>query len=183
MTTENTTPTPVEKKTSARPGLVAGAILILVGLLALAQQFIHLDWLGLAFLPALALIFSAAGLIYKKIGLIIPGGILAGIGAGAIASETFALPEPQDGGRFLLIFAGGWALITLFSIVLHLRDRQQEIAWWALIPGTIIGLVGAAILIGGNALKALEILGQGWPVILIAIGLYIILRRKQVQEG
>ena len=182
MTTENTTSTAVEKKFNTRPGLVAGIILILVGLMALAQQFIRLDWLGLAFLPTLALIFMATGLIYKKIGLIIPGGILAGIGAGAIASETLPLGEPQDGARFLLIFAAGWALITLLSAVLHLRDRKQEIAWWALIPGTIIGLIGAAILIGGTALKALELLGQGWPVILIALGLYILLRRKQVEN-
>lgn len=181
MTTQSNQ-TIVEKK-KINGGLVGGMVLILVGLLALVQQFVKVDWFGMAFLPGLALIFIAAGLVRNQIGFIIPGGILAGIGTGVIVESRLQMPELQEGGTMLLIFAAGWVLITLLSFVLHARDARQEVAWWALIPAGIMGLIGAAILMGGTALKALEVVGKGWPVILIAIGLYIMLRRKQIQEN
>ena len=181
MTTENVTPVEM-KKTSPRTGLVAGMILILIGLLALVQQFVKLEWTGMAFLPALGLIFITAGLLKKKVGFLIPGGILAGIGVGAILVETLPLSETATGAIFLLTFAGGWVLISLLSLIVHRMDVREEIAWWPFIPAGIMGLIGAAILIGGQALKVLELLGQGWPVILIVVGLYIILRRKQIQQ-
>lgn len=181
MTTENTTPI-VEKKVSTRSGLIGGMILILVGLLALAQQFIKADWFDMAFLPGLALIFLAAGILRNQVGLVIPGGILAGIGTGVILESSLSLREPLNGAVILLCIAGGFALITLVSFVLRARSPRTEIAWWALIPGGIMAVIGGAILLGGSALQALEIVGRGWPVILIALGLYILLRRKQLQD-
>jgi len=62
-------------------GVVGGAILISIGLFTLIQQFVQIHW-GLYFLPFLALIFLVAGIVGRRPGLLIPGGILAGIGAG-----------------------------------------------------------------------------------------------------
>lgn len=176
MTAENMNPV-VEKKVQ-RSGLIGGMILILVGLLALLQQFVSLAWLGDLFLPGLALVFIAAGLLRNQVGLIIPGGILAGIGAGAIVENSLRLPEAQSGAVVLMVFACGWALITLLSAVINRRDSRQGIAWWALIPAGVMGAIGGLILIGGTALKALELAGKAWPLVLIALGLYLLLRRK-----
>jgi hypothetical protein len=52
---------------------------------------------------------------------------------------------------------------------------------WALIPGGIMALIGAAVIGGGIFEQTLEMLGQYWPVILIAVGLGILVngaRRK-----
>ena len=76
MNAQLPTPTP----TPARSGVIAGVALIAIGLLALLSQLVDLQNFGLLVLPTLALIFLAWGLITRTFGLIIPGGILAGIG-------------------------------------------------------------------------------------------------------
>lgn len=157
-----------------RNRVVGGLALIVVGLIAFAAQFIDAEWLGLLILPALGFIFLAWGLITRQSGLLIPGGILSGLGAGTLLLtgpyET-AAGETQA-GIFLLAFAAGWVLIpilaTLFTPERHL---------WALIPAAVLALIGAGLLFGGAALTALEWLGRIWPVFLILGGLLLIFRR------
>lgn len=165
--------TNMSEPTGRRNQWVGGAILITIGLFLLAAQIFHGDWEA-AIPLGLGLIFLLWGSLVRKVGLLIPGGILSGIGVGALLIEgpfsTWA--EETSGGLFLLCFAGGWALITVTSALF-----THKTAWWALIPGGILALVGAALLIGGPALQALELLGQGWPVILILVGLYLVIVR------
>ena len=181
MTIENKTN---NLSSAAKPrSWVGGLVLIIVGVFFLLQQILDLN-LGLYFLPGLALVFILSGLAARKIGLIIPGGILAGIGTGAALLEGpfKAVQEPRQGGFFLLAFAGGWVLITLLSLVLKAMDAKSPVAVWPLIPGSIIALTGGALVVGGDALKVMNVVGQGWPIILIAVGLYIVLRRKEIQN-
>lgn len=160
--------------------LVAGVILILIGLFALASTLMSNLFAGQFFLPLLGTCFLAWGLITRKTGLLIPGGILLGLGVGAVLIEgPFAeVADPARGGIFLLAFASGWVLISLLTFY----TEQGTFVWWPLIPGGVLGLVGAALLAGGAAFRLLELLGQGWPVVLIALGLYMILRRKEMKE-
>src|SRR5512135_2339969 len=106
-------PTPPEVPTPSGPtprrrssGLVWGAVLIFIGLFALVEQVFHLDF-GMFFLPTLAVIFLLAGILGRRYGLIIPGGILAGIGVGALLMEgPFKyLADPERGGVFMITFA------------------------------------------------------------------------------
>ena len=154
--------------------IVAGLALIVIGLVALAAQFIDSPNLGLLVLPTLAIIFLAWGLITRTFGFIIPGGILAGIGLGAILvqSDLTSQHELMQGGVFMLAFAGGWALITLLSV--FTTDRLQ---WWPLIPAGIMAIIGALLLAGEAGLKVLELSEYIWPIALIVVGLAIILRR------
>lgn len=179
-------PKTVQTNVADRParGLLAGVALILIGLLVLAAQFLpnfHFDKL---FLPALALIFLAWGMVAHKTGLLVPGGVLMGIGAGAylIEGPLAGLQETTIGGVFMLAFAGGWLLITLLSLAMHAYAPEAERAFWPLIPAGIFILIGAALLMGGTALTVLQYVGQGWPVVLIAVGLYLVLRRKEVHS-
>jgi hypothetical protein len=185
------TPTPAESQTppalpkSSTPGgsthqrrpsgLVWGAVLIFIGLFALLEQIFHLDF-GLFFLPLLAAIFLLAGILGRRSGLIIPGGILAGIGVGALLIDgPFSyLSDQGHGGLFMLTFAGGWLLITLASL---LTDR---VMLWPLIPGAFMGLFGIALL--GEQAGLLNLFTLGWPIILIAIGLYLVLRRRELTK-
>lgn len=154
---------------------IAGIALISIGLLVLAAQFIEWEVLGLLFLPALALIFVVWGIVTREGGLLIPGGILAGIGAGVILMDSSltaaATGETAEAGIFLVAFAAGWALVTLLSAIF-----TDETIWWALIPGSILGAIGGALMIGGPALDLLEWIGRLWPLGLVVVGAYLLYR-------
>ncbi len=167
--------TNVTHSSDRRGALVGGALLIAIGLLVLLAQNIKTEALGLLFLPALGGLFLVAGIVGRQAGLIIPGGILTGIGLGAIFTQNPALaatPTAQ-GGVFFIGFAVGWFLITVLS-KLFTHDTQ----WWPLIPGAIMALIGGALMLGGAALNVLEFAGRWWPLILVALGLIIIARRR-----
>ncbi len=171
-------PTPGAPTPRRSSGLVWGAILIAIGLFALLQQVAHFD-LGLYFLPLLAVIFLLAGVLGRRYGLIIPGGILAGIGAGALLIDGPNAPfsylaDPERGGVFMITFAGGWLLITLASLLIG------RVILWPLIPGAFLGLFGVALL--GTQTGLLSVVSLGWPIILIAIGLYLVLRRRELTK-
>jgi hypothetical protein len=161
--------------TERRSSMVGGALLVAIGLLVLLAQNVKTESLGLLFLPALGGLFLIAGIVGRQAGFIIPGGILTGIGLGAILTQnpTIAITDTAEGGAFFIGFALGWFLITVLS---KLFTPQPQ--WWALIPGTIMALIGGALLLGGTALNVLEFAGKWWPLILIGVGLAVIARRR-----
>ncbi len=121
---------------------VAGVILILIGGVYLADQFFHTGWLPWIILPVIALLFLIGGGRLHKIGLIIPGGLLGGVGIG-LYFMFYRLPQAglaERSGVFLLAFAGGWLLITLLSALFTRRP-----AWWAAIPAAALAFVGACL--------------------------------------
>jgi hypothetical protein len=124
----------------------------------------------------LGALFLLLGIVQREAGWIIPGGILSGIGLGIVLNEgPFNLfPGLEDGGVFMLSFAAGWGLITLLTAVF-----TKETHWWALIPGGIMALIGAAVLWGGLFANGLELLGTLWPLALIIIGLAILLNARR----
>ena len=169
------TSTHVTHSANRRGALVSGALLIAIGLLVLLVQNVQAETLGLLFLPALGSLFLIAGIVGRQVGFLIPGGILTGIGLGAIFTQNPALAATQtaQGGVFFIGFALGWFLITVLS-KLFAHDTQ----WWALIPGAIMALIGGALMLDGAALNVLEFVGRWWPLILVALGLVIITQRK-----
>ncbi len=164
--------------TGKRQQLVWGVVLVSVGVWMLVNNFTGWE-LGATLPLALGLFFLVWGSVNRKIGFLIPGGILTGIGAGAVLLEGpfNGLEGETAGGLFLLTFALGWALITLTSALF-----VRKVTWWPLIPGGIMAFIGGALLIGDPMTTVLEYAGQGWPIVLIAIGLYLILWRKGLQE-
>jgi hypothetical protein len=160
---------------TTRRSLAAGLALIAFGVLMLLGQLELAGGVKMLILPALAIIFLAWGLATRTFGLIIPGGILAGVGLGVylIAQPLAAVAEPAQGAIFLLAFAAGWLLIALLSPL-----TADGFHWWPLIPGGIIGGLGALILAGDAGLQVLRLLGYAWPLALIAAGAWILLRRR-----
>ncbi|VAW36850.1 hypothetical protein MNBD_CHLOROFLEXI01-4620 [hydrothermal vent metagenome] len=147
-----------------------GLILVGIGLWALLNQFVTINLpgnLGLLFLPGLGAMFLAWGILTRNGGLMIPGGILSGIGWGAYAiSGPFSVWQgDSEGGVFLMSLGLGFGLITLVTAVFTNKTHM-----WALIPGSIIFLVGTSILFGGAMLTAVSLLGKLWPVGLILLG-------------
>lgn len=161
------------KENGNRKQIVTGLALMVLGLWALVGQFVQMPDVGMLFLPVLGLIFVAWGVAVREGGLMVPGGILSGIGVGAYLVQALPLEGSADGGVFLLSLGLGFAAITVLTAVF-----TDETHWWALWPGAILSLIGGALLMGGVALDILAIAGKYWPVILIAIGVWVIVRRR-----
>ena len=163
-----------ERERISSPRWVGGAVLIVLGLLLLVDQFFDIPHSDQLVLPGLGLVFLVWGLATRNSGLLIPGGILAGIGVGVYLQDAFSWAGEGEAGIFLIAFGAGFALITLLSSIFT-QDRH----FWALIPGGILAAIGVALLAGGFLLDVLEYAGKFWPVILIVAGLTIIFRRRK----
>ena len=154
-------------------GYTAGIVLVLIGAVALVSPYVDL---GLLLFAGLGLTFLVWGVVKREVGLIIPGGILSGIGAGVLATAWLGSDYQnfRDIGAavYLLCFAGGWGLITLFSALF-----TDETHWWPLIPGGIMAVLGVSMLTGNAGKWLMQLLTQGWPLILIGLGVFLIARQ------
>jgi len=168
-----------------RNDLVGGLLLISIGILVLGAKFVDLPEfpnLGLFFLPALGALFMLAGILSRNEGLMVPGGILSGIGWGAYLTAgplTWA-SERQEGGVFLLAFALGWVSITVVSALF-----AKKTLWGTLVPAAVLAAIGGALVFGGAFIDLLEVAGKLWPLALIVAGLAVLLkvaRRTDVVE-
>ena len=151
-----------------------GIVLILLGVFLLIGQVTswNMSWLALA---ALAAIFLVWGLVVRTFSLVIPGSILAGLALGVALTGTVVpvIDGAHSTGIFLLAFAAGWGLMALLSVFTNGGFR-----WWPLIPGGILAAVGLAMLAGPNGLLLLTYANFLWPLVLIGLGIFILLRRR-----
>lgn len=162
---------------NARNTLVGGVGLIALGVVLFLGKFLDIGWL---MLPTISIGLIAAGILTREPGWFIPGGILAGVSGGIYLIEyTQLVPNNSDaeGGLFMLAFAAGW-----FSIVILTKLFSREPQWWALIPGGIMALIGAAVLGVGLASNLLQVLNYAWPLVLVGAGLLVILKRRKPQS-
>ena len=161
----------VTPKASAGPRdrMAVAVILIVVGVVGLAAQVFDVTadmggWvvtlIGVGFLVAFA--------FTRQYGYLVPGGIMTGLGAGIIASQSLVLADEQTGGVVVLGLGLGFLSIWVIGAIAHV-DRHH---WWPIIPGGILAVVGAALLIGGQAVNLLDY----WGVAIVAIGLIVLWR-------
>ncbi len=158
---------------------VGGIILILIGVFCLAAQSLGLS--AVLILGGLGALFLVWALLVRTTALLVPGGVLTGIAAGLALLHSPLIPQIENGrgGLFLLGMAGGWGLISLLSLFTASHGRW---AAWPLIPGGVLALIGVALISDGIWLQALGLVGRGWPLLLIAIGMYVVLRQKELAE-
>jgi hypothetical protein len=143
-------------------GVIAGIILIVLGLVFLAAQFFG----GAG--DAVVLLLIGGGFVYgyfshQQYGLLIPGGILVGLGLGSLLEQTM----PLDDGFGTVGLGVGFILIYLIDLV-----RRGTTSWWPLAPGTILVLIGLAE--GYPEFQAW--FSRGWPLLLILFGLLLLVR-------
>lgn len=140
--------------------ITTGAILILLGIGFFALQF--LQGFGAAVVIFLiGGVFVVGYLFRRAYGLLIPGGILMGIGLGAVGENTIVGFE--DFGAVGL----GLGFISIYVIDLVYRGKTH---WWPLVPGGVLVVGGFA---SGSATFE-RLLSVGWPIVLIAIGLLLL---------
>lgn len=153
----------------SRDRLAAAVILIIVGLAGLAGQVfdVKADMGGLI-VALIGIGFLVAFTFTRHYGYLVPGGIMTGLGAGIAVSETLTLDGDQTGGAVTLGLGLGFLSIWVIGLLVHV-DRHH---WWPIVPGGILGVVGVALLIGGQAVDLLEY----WGVAVVALGLFVLWR-------
>ena len=95
--------------------------------------------------------------------LLIPGCLLLGLGLGGIVdphvSNTFDVKALGIGIGFIGVY------------LIH-RSYAGKAHWWPLIPGLLFIADGMSVILK----ELMDILGEGWPLILVIIGIVIIFR-------
>ena len=161
----------------------SGLILVVIGLIALLSQVVTFqlpESIELLIVPGLGALFLLWGILTRNAGLMIPGGILSGVGWGifAIAGPFSTWQGDHEGGVFLISLGLGFGLITLVTAVF-----AKETHWWALIPGGIIAFVGFSIIFGGALFGIGAFAGKLWPVVLILLGISILWSANKDKAG
>ena len=139
--------------------VATGAILILIGVGLFALQFLEGFGEAVVFF-LIGGVFVAAYLYFRNYGLLIPGGILLGLGLGSIG-ESSVLAFGDFGAIGL-----GIGFVAIYVIALAYQGRSH---WWPLIPGLILIVTGLA---SGTSFERL--LSVGWPLILVLVGLLLL---------
>ena len=156
-------------RTDPRDTLIFGIILVAIGVGAVALNVfpdagaVVLLVIGAALLTVFALLRHYAALV--------PGGIMTGLGAGILASQTWTMSDDQTGGVIVLGLGLGFLSIWTIGALVRVPGHHD----WPLVPGGILAALGAALLVGGGAVELLRF----WPAILIVIGLVYLWRAAQ----
>ena len=154
--------------------LVAGSVLILVGILSAVQNIARIE---LPFLLLLAAIFVAAGLISRRTGLVIPGSILAGLYLGNVLADNLVsgAGEQVHSSIILLGIAGGFALISLLSCY---TEGLENFKRWPLFVALPLVVFAGLVLAGSPEMQFIEVLSYAGPVILIMLGGLLIFKKR-----
>ena len=140
--------------------LTFGAVLITVGAIILAGRFNHVVavggpalWLGAGFL--VWWLFSG------NYGLLVPAGVLGGLGAGLMLGEAGFY-----GNAVALGLGAGFVAIYLLDLLRH-RHRSS---WWPLVPGAVLIAVGLL----QNTTGWGRLGDLGWPLFLVVAGVVVV---------
>jgi hypothetical protein len=166
----------LEKKINHRHnhGIIVGVVLILLGAGTLLQHWFDIGNFIVLLLGVGMLVW---GSVSRRVGWIIPGGVLTGIGLGILATEgPWQIPTADQNGIFLVCFAFGWFLITILTALFTCTQ------WWALIPGGIMALIGGSILVTNGSIRW-EDLNLVYAVILISVGLFLLVYRGRIKKN
>ncbi len=107
----------------------------------------------------------AAGYFYKKaFGLLIPGGVLIGLGAGLAYDDLYS-DSFLDGESAAFGLGVGFLLIYVVSLLYERTHR-----WWPLIPG------GVLVIAGFPEWEWADQILDFWPVAVMAVGLFLLFR-------
>ena len=161
-------------------GLVVGALMLLFGAVLLIETLTTWTLIPTLVMPLLGLTFLIWGSVTRHAGLIIPGGIVLGVGVGTalIAQRIAPVGGTDEGAIMLLSLALGFAVITPFTWAF-----TDHMHWWALIPAAVLAFLGVSLLSGEWGAQALIWFGMFWPVALIIGGAAIVWNVLRKRSG
>lgn len=149
---------------------VGGLILVLIGIYLLAGQFF--PFLNDVFLLIVGVSLLAGYVGRRRVGFLIGGAILTGLGLGIFLGSLPAIPDQYDGALPMAGLAMGFLAIWLAL------GRANGAGRWAWYPGMVFLAIAGLIVLASFAVA--EPRGQFiWPAILIGIGVWLLLRRRR----
>ena len=152
-----------------RDRVVLAIILIVVGLGGLVTQVFDVtEAMGGLIVALIGLGLLGAFAFTRQYGYLVPGGIMTGLGGGLIVSTSVDLTDEQTGGVIVLGLGLGFAAIWVIGSIARVAENH----WWPLIPGGVLALIGALLLIGGQAVNLLDY----WGLAIVALGLLVLWR-------
>ena len=139
----------------------------MIGATLFAIQWLHLD--ADVIVLVIGLVFAGAYAATRRYGLLIPAGILSGLGAGILLEDFGVTREP-------VVLGLGLGFLAIYGVDLATSRSPQRARWWPLIPGAIlIAVAGAGGAFGDEGGRTIQ---QAWPVILIVIGAWLLVRGR-----
>lgn len=150
-----------------------GIGLLVIALLALFNRYLPYSTEQLV-VPLLGVGFVAWAAMGRVQGLLIPGGILLGVGLGQWLPRLFAIGAGTATGQVLFLgcLATGFLLITLLSLALF-RSRLL----WPLWPAAFLGLAAVLRLIGPAWQNFGWRMQAYWPFALLVIAIWLLAAR------
>jgi hypothetical protein len=140
----------------------AGAALVVIGVVAFALQYFQGPGRAVVLLLAGGS-FVAAYFFSDIYGLLVPGGILVGLGLGSLGEWWgVSVRDPNAAGL-------GIGFVAIYVIERLYRRRAH---WWPLIPGFILIVSGFGARFGDVG----HILWRSLPAILIVLGVVLVVR-------
>jgi hypothetical protein len=116
-----------------------------------------------------------AGYVFTNhYGLLISGTILTGLGAGLMARAW------AGSGAGAVSLGLGLGLLAI-PLIEEARGGRRAGGWWPVIPGSILTMIG--VLLTVNLIGLFELVNRWWPTVLVAIGVWMLLRRNGRTPG
>ena len=145
----------------SRSNIAIGVLLIVLGLILFGGQLLP-GVFGSVTLLVIGIAFVAAYFYTRAYGLLIPGGILVGLGVGDLLSSLSGLVP-------LLKVDLGAAGLGLGFVLIYLIDRavRGKTHWWPLVPGGILLVIG--LLQGLWDLQRIVL-----PLAIVGVGLWLL---------
>lgn len=165
MKTETNTEARAEGRADSKPvrgRRLAAAILATVAVVALVSQHVTFSWRGGILLP-MGLAFLVWAALARSPGLLVPGGVLSGLGVGLTLQPTHGV------SALLFGLAGGFLLVAALSPLLEKRRGQ----WWPFFPAAGLVLAGLVTKAGPDVREWLRSAAPYWPFVLIGVALVL----------
>jgi len=149
---------------------ILGLTLFAIGLVVLAGFVIpDLDRDTLLGVSTVCLVAFAAT---REYGYAVPAGITGGIGSMVFVTSSITNDPVLSGASFFLCVAGGFAAVWLLGLLALPRETHP----WPLVPATVLGIMGLAILTQTPA--AVDWLKAGIAVALLTGGVAMVVRHR-----
>lgn len=153
---------------------VGAALLIVIGQIALVSNLSGIRDFGEVVPLGIGLAFMVAYAMTRRYGYLVPGGIVTGIGGGILAGWVVGA---SDNGIYVVL-AGGLGFLLIYTAdVLVARVTRR---WWPVIPGAAMLLIGGGMATQNEGL--IKDIGLWSPLVLIAIGVWILVARSRAEK-
>ena len=140
---------------------LAGAVLVFVGLLLLAER--RMPELVPVIPLVVGLLVLLLFLLRRSPAALLVGCVLAGAGIGVLVDRE---GTQQEGVAFLACVAGGFTLAWLAGLLLRLAGVRL----WPLVGAVVCGGLAAAVAVSGMGPELRRVALGGWPVAVVGLG-------------